>query len=468
MDRTPFSLTQFSGLAIPVFAAVIQFSEVMSFVLPSVEMPNPWQGRSSSLISSVAISQPMPHSSSEGSPSPASLTYAYPTFNSKQFDRQLKLYLEYQAAFGTPEILIVGSSRALQGIDPITLQQALAQRNYPNLRVFNFGINGATAQVVNLLIQRILTPDQLPRLIVWADGSRAFNSGRLDITYNGIVASKGYKLLSSGIRPTLPPAEQKRICIEALPEHFADRATSRFSQPAPAQTGAVGQTLTTNQDLTINQDLTANQDLTTNQDPSSNFAPADRQPSPNPAPLALPTPGIQELLCDAANPFLHQFSPFYSLPAPSLDARKAGLQLVTLRFEPATYYQRYSWVSGQYDSDYQNFNLQGQQTLALDRVLSFTQAKNIPVVFVNLPLTESYLDWTRQDYENAFWRYMANFSRQKRLIFRDISRHPQLSRNENFADPSHMNRFGAIAIGKYLAQDPGIPWHRVLVRRELE
>jgi hypothetical protein len=71
--------------------------------------------------------------------------YRYPSLNSQQLDRQLQLYTQYLARFGQPDILIVGSSRALQGVDPIALQHALAKRGYPNLKIFNFGINGAIA-----------------------------------------------------------------------------------------------------------------------------------------------------------------------------------------------------------------------------------------------------------------------------------------------------------------------------------
>ena len=74
----------------------------------------------------------------------------YPSFNSPVLNQQLERYLKYVAVVGTPDIMVVGSSRVLQGIDPVALEQALAAQGRPGLRVFNFGINGATAQVVNL------------------------------------------------------------------------------------------------------------------------------------------------------------------------------------------------------------------------------------------------------------------------------------------------------------------------------
>ncbi len=90
-------------------------------------------------------------------------------------------------------MLIIGSSRALRGVDPAALSKALATQGYAKIDVFNFGINGATAQVVDFLLRDVLEPSELPKLILWADGARAFNSGRDDITFKSITASNGYK-----------------------------------------------------------------------------------------------------------------------------------------------------------------------------------------------------------------------------------------------------------------------------------
>ncbi|MHC5732907.1 MAG: hypothetical protein ACYTXY_54505, partial [Nostoc sp.] len=72
-----------------------------------------------------------------------------PSFNVRQLDEQLALYKQRLAKTGSPpDVLIIGSSRALRGVDPAALSKALVTQGYPNLDVFNFGINGATAQVV--------------------------------------------------------------------------------------------------------------------------------------------------------------------------------------------------------------------------------------------------------------------------------------------------------------------------------
>lgn len=126
------------------------------------------------------------------------------SFSSDLLDEQLELYLSYVAAVGPPDVLIVGSSRALQGVDPKQLKQSLAQTGHSGLKVFNFSVNGATAQVVDFQLRRLLKPEHLPQMIVWADGVRAFNSGRDDRTFDSIVDSEGSKLLATGVRPKLP------------------------------------------------------------------------------------------------------------------------------------------------------------------------------------------------------------------------------------------------------------------------
>ena len=127
--------------------------------------------------------------------------YDFPSFSSERLDQELRLYLQYLRRYGKPDILVMGSSRSLQGIDPAALEEALANHGHPNLTVYNFGINGATAQVMNLLVQHILTPEQLPKLIIWGDGTRAFNNGRPDHTYDQILASAGYRRVAAGEQP---------------------------------------------------------------------------------------------------------------------------------------------------------------------------------------------------------------------------------------------------------------------------
>ena len=152
----------------------------------------------------------------------------YPSLGSQVLDEQLVVYLSYLATVGVPDVLIIGSSRSLQGIDPQILQQALATAGYPGLRVFNFGVNGATAQVVDFILQRLLSPEQLPKLILWAGGSRAFNSSRRDRTFSSILNSPGYRALETGIRPTLDPQEDIAL-VPSMEPFIATPALSNIN-----------------------------------------------------------------------------------------------------------------------------------------------------------------------------------------------------------------------------------------------
>lgn len=299
--------------------------------------------------------------------------YNFPSFNSHRLDQELRLYTQYLRTTGTPDILIVGSSRSLQGIDPIAMQTALVKQGYPKLKIFNFGINGGTAKVNEVLLRRILTAEQLPKLIIWGDGSRAFNNGRPDLTYNGIVASEGYRRLASGDRP--------------IPSH------ARWDLP---------------------------------------------------------------VLRAAANKALSSPPSSAAEHASDLDAN--GFQSISGVYNPDTYYQRYPWVPGSYDADYQRFNLNGEQQKATMAVAQLAKSHNVPLAFVNLPLTADYLDATRLSYEQQFRQSMQKLARQSEFIFCDLSQQQDLMQNAYFADPSHINRAGAEAIAIYLTSLRSLPW----------
>lgn len=343
----------------------------------------------------------------------ASFGLKYPTFNNQLLDNQLVLYLSYVAAVGPPDVLVVGSSRSLQGVDPRQMQQALAFNGFPGLKIYNFGINGATAQVIDLLMRRILTPEQLPRLIIWADGVRAFNSGRVDRTYNLIVSSPGYKRLLSGDRPRssfeplTPPIAMEAMDSLQLSPNLVSR-TQLSDQP---------------QDKIFMSSFTFSK-LQLSKEPQLSQA----------APTGL--------------------TPNYSLAA--FDAN--GFVPVNIRFNPRVYYQQKPRVSGRYDADYASFRLGGQQEVALNNFMIFANQRRIPVVFANLPLSSDYLDPVRQKYEQLFRQYMQRQARAKGLIFVDL--YGQLRENSYFADPSHLNLYGAAAVARRIAAESRIPWPR--------
>lgn len=356
----------------------------------------------------------------------------YPSFRSQQLDEKLALYHERLIQSGPADVLIVGSSRALRGVDPVALQKELANLGYKKVSVFNFGINGATAQVVELTLRRILQPDQLPKVIIWADGARAFNSGREDVTYNSIMVSDGYRDLTNGqlVRP-------------------GDSGSVNPATGAPPP-GAedIGKSLTSSYQLmdTWLSDQLANF--------SAVYPERDRlktwfqqQMMRLADPLATGATETEEPL-DAVMPegsFI-DFDGFLSL---------------AIRFNPATYYQKHARVQGLYDGDYESFRLDGQQDAAFRELLKFTQAQGIPLVFVNTPLTDEYLDDYRKQAEEAFLQYMLRLSTtEEGFIFRDLGQ-AWTDRYDYFSDPSHLNRYGAYQVSRSIVQDPMIPWPKV-------
>jgi len=328
----------------------------------------------------------------------------FPTFNSGLLDQQIAFYSDYLLSNGPPDVMIVGSSRALQGVDPTELQEALAQRGLPHVTVYNFSINGATAQVVDFKLRQLLAREQLPRLVLWADGSRAFNSGRVDVTYNGIVASPGYQQLMAGDRPipVLPPlaiyTDLEEFCIDSM--HMAGTAFGRLPCLAPPELPGA------------------------------------------------PPPVARTLMATPHYPNVFD-----------LDA--IGFRAVTEQYNPATYYQQFPRVAGQYDSNYAPFQLSGVQAEATLQVARYLRDRQIPLIFVNLPLNRDYIDRFRQTREQQFQQYMQRLASQGGFIFRDL-RQQWTTQHSYFADPSHLNQNGARAVAEYLARDAGIPWETLI------
>ncbi|MEO1619650.1 MAG: hypothetical protein AAFU53_01310 [Cyanobacteria bacterium J06632_3] len=280
----------------------------------------------------------------------------FPSLGSAVFDEQLARYVAYLEMFGVPDILIVGSSRALQGIDPEVLQTRLASQGYPDIRAYNFSVNGATAQVVNFILAELL-PGDLPAVVVWGDGSRAFNDGRRDRTWESLIASPGYRAIAQGQRPAVN-------IVESVP-------ANRF----------------------------------------------------------VPSAGVSGILDGL------------------------GFSAVGDRFDPAAYYRQFPRVSGRYDGAYSPFSLEGAQSVALAQVASVVRQQNSQLLFVNLPLSSSYLDEFRLYHEGEFQSFLQTQSTQ--LGFGVVDLLTQWEGQPGFfADPSHINQHGAAAISDQLARDP--------------
>ena len=388
------------------------------------------------------------------------------SFSSDLLNEQLELYLSYVATVGPPDVLIVGSSRALQGVDPKQLEQSLAANGRSGLTIFNFAVNGATAQVVDFQLRRLLKPQQLPQMIVWADGVRAFNSGRADRTFNSIIASEGNQLLVAGVRPKLPEDEPN-----VTPQCY------KFPQPCRGSFQRV-QLSKDSEDLAGGPDAHPTSKFNSCRTgilPVSDIGRKGFLVFGYPLKRLVNQPlqvvdGAKSHLKPIATPVVFQNAPYIPLSAPatraigpvnnladSIDSN--GFMSLSARYNPNTYYDQRPYVSGRYDRDYEDFNLEGKQAQAFNSVIAFVKTRKIPLVFVNLPLTEDYLDGTRRSAEQQFRQQMQQLSRQKGFAFRDFSqRWP--NRNDYFFDPSHLNQFGAIAVSRLIAADTSITWPR--------
>ncbi|NEP02957.1 MAG: hypothetical protein F6K58_30765 [Symploca sp. SIO2E9] len=356
----------------------------------------------------------------------------FTSFNHQILDEQLLLYLSYVAALGPPDVLIVGSSRALQGVDPQQLQQVLASLGKGSLKIFNFGVNGATAQFVDFQLRQLLSLEQLPRLILWADGVRAFNSGRIDKTYKSVINSQGYKRLMVGVRPQLPKGDaQNTNECEAIPKTTTANNQPQEMLPSTVATDSIG---------TFPQWRLTRISYNNLESP-------------------LPSTAHRLILTQLSGQTPQRLTLVQGITGYSSFAIDAnGFLPVDSSFAPKTYFQKHPRVAGIYDADYQPFSFSGQQAIALNSIKAFTSKQQIPLVVVNLPVTQEYLDTWRSRRQQQFQKLMQQKASEE-FIFIDIARQ-WLTRNDYFADPSHLNRYGAAAVSRQLATESKIPWPR--------
>ena len=351
----------------------------------------------------------------------------YPTFNNEFLDEHLGRYHQFLQESGPPDVLIVGSSRALRGINPAGLREALATQGYANVSVYNFGVNGATAKVVHLIVGRILTAPQLPKLILWADGTRAFNSGREDLTYRAIVSSPGYQQLMAG---TLIRPDYGNVGLEDPLESFGENRPvsliERYQRVNRWLDGVLGSLSAIHPRRDRLQELVSER--------LADFLPKTKRDVAATS-EAIAEPGIVN--SDGFLPF-------------------------SIRFNPIAYYQNHVRVSGEHDRDYDAFELEGEQADALQSIVELTKKQRIPLIFVNMPLTRDYLDPVRAEYERQFQRYMLGLAVRTGFTFRDITMLWDGFGHDYFSDPSHLNRYGADVVSEHLARDPIIPWSAVI------
>jgi hypothetical protein len=331
------------------------------------------------------------------------------SFNNYLLEQKLAQYQLHCSQQGVPDLLIVGSSRALRGLDPAVF------RKNANLQAYNFGINGATAQVVDLILRQLLKSEQLPKMVIWADGSRAFNSGRLDRTYDTIASSSGYRKLArtAGFNSSNSPLLQAQSFFQNVYQDVDTAIDLQLAAISPAYHHRDRLKDLVRTSVPVVAQLTNGENSSSSQDPAASVNERD------------------------------------------IDAN--GFLPVQLKFDPTTYYQKYAKVTGDSDGDYANFQLQDRQDVALHQTMDLLNANKIKLVFVNLPLSDIYLDKSRRQHEATFKTYMQKLMDANKLTFVDMD--GLLSnRYEHFSDPSHLNQTGAIAVSQYLTQTNAIQY----------
>ena len=337
------------------------------------------------------------------------------SFNNPLLEQKLAQYQLRCLQHGVPDILILGSSRALRGIDPAVLRRASIDRGYKNPQIYNFGINGATAQVVDLILQQLLTPQQLPKLVILADGARAFNSGRVDRTYETIISSDRYRQLArmSGFKKSTSSLLQVQSSFQNTYQAIDTAIDRRLAKVSPA------------------------------------YHHRDRLKTWLQTRMPLKTQIIE------GSSSISSIDPVANINDRDIDFD--GFLPLELKFDPAIYYQKYTKVTGDSDGDYTNFQLLGSQDLALRQTINFLKDRKIPIVFVNMPLSDIYLDKFRRQHEIGFKQYMQKLMEFHQITFVDMD--GVLNQQYDlFSDPSHLNQFGASKVSRYLAQIERIPW----------
>jgi hypothetical protein len=77
------------------------------------------------------------------------------------------------AAYGAPDVAVVGSSRARRGVTAPLLRSLLRERRI-RVRLGNFALGGAMSEEIEVAVRRLLEASPPPRLLVWPISPREF------------------------------------------------------------------------------------------------------------------------------------------------------------------------------------------------------------------------------------------------------------------------------------------------------
>ncbi len=471
----------------------------------------------------------------------------FPSLGQPELDRQLRRYLAYLDTVGQPDILIVGGQGAVQGVDPLALQESLGDRGYSDLKVFNWGLSDSSAQTVEWLLTELLTPQQLPKLVVWADSSVALNGGRPDVALGKIKASPGYRFLARGLHPQISEQEKsiaqklgqilRNPIPRALPASVMALARSPLDWSSQTKANAKAERLSAKQEHPADAENVAHagaavvaQAAPILVDSRSRVLPILMPQKPQPvAPASnlangLATPTADESVaggfrlvnwcrntsgpCQAQNGQSPSALVQHATPAwlrqtqaaqeakqraeqanPPRTGRAASLQAsrsqtsvpspvtapaLTLpnwpqnqaskRFLQAMGFQSVDQrlgsnqagqplpLRGDQDRDYRNFSLQGEQNRALHRLVQFGQQEGVAIAFVQLPLSQQYLDIERHSREQSFRTYLDVAAQMTPLHWVELPGDGLFWNDALFAQPNHLNRYGAAALSWQIGQ----------------
>ena len=578
LNVAPGEATSFSAMPVPPTTAPAFEPAMRAVVLPpraarsalgnEARSPQMDTASGASPFAAALAPQPLKSSRSEApvtrvarpaqSPAPPVQRWdaPFPSLGQPQLDRQLRRYLAYLETVGQPDILIVGGQGAVQGVDPLALQESLGDRGYNDLKVFNWGLSDSSAQAVEWLLTELLTPQQLPKLVVWADTSVALNGGRQDSALGKIKASPGYRFLGRGLRPQWSDQEKSiaqklaQILNNPIPRNLPDPVMALAEAPLDwsAKTKANAKTVKAEQSMVqpmqtvdfANVSETAPAEMAQaapvlvdsrsrvlpilmppkprSSAPASTEAnglengltnpagaqseaggfrlvnwcrnasgPCQLQDGQSPSALVQPaapvwlrqTQAAQEAKKRAAQQAKQRAAQQRANRAASVQARRnpvsstvneSGLALpdwpqnsASKRFLQAIGFQSVDQrlgsrqagqplLRGDQDRDYRNFSLQGDQNRALHRLVQFGQQKGIAIAFVQLPLSQRYLDIERHSREQSFRTYLEVAAQMTPLNLVELPGDGLFWNDALFAKPNHLNRYGAAALSWQIGQ----------------